>query len=173
MTWTGATAFVLAPFGAYTMNLAAITAGIVLSPEAHHDPRKRYTAAVSAGFFYLVVGAFGASVAALLALFPKEMVLALAGLALLPTIGSGLATAVRDDRQREAAIVTFLVTASGLTLANIGSAFWGLIAGVATMLILHAGRRRTVGRMGAEPANDDRPAEEEPVPVAQERTIDL
>ena len=80
--------------------------------------------------------------AALLALFPKEMVLALAGLALLPTIGSGLATAVRDDRQREAAIVTFLVTASGVTLANIGSAFWGLVAGVATLMILHAGRKR-------------------------------
>jgi benzoate membrane transport protein len=142
MIWTGATALVLAPFGAYTVNLAAITAGIVLSPEAHHDPQKRYTAAVCAGFFYVVVGAFGASVAALLALFPKEMVLAMAGLALLPTIGSGLVAAVRDERQREAAIVTFLVTASGLTLASVGSAFWGLVAGGATMLVLQVGRRR-------------------------------
>jgi benzoate membrane transport protein len=142
MVWTGATAFVLAPFGAYTVNLAAITAGICLSPEAHHDARKRYTAAVCAGFFYLVVGAFGASVAALLALFPKEMVLALAGLALLPTIGSGLAAALHDEKQREAAIVTFLVTASGLTLAGVGSAFWGLIAGGATMLMIHVGRQR-------------------------------
>jgi benzoate membrane transport protein len=142
MIWTGATALVLAPFGAYTVNLAAITAGIVLSPEAHHDPQKRYTAAVCAGFFYMVVGAFGASVAALLALFPKEMVLAMAGLALLPTIGSGLVAAVRDERQREAAIVTFLVTASGLTLASVGSAFWGLVAGGATMLVLQVGRRR-------------------------------
>ena len=120
MIWTAATAFFLAPFGAYTVNLAAMTAGIVLAPDAHHDPKKRYTAAVMAGFFYLIVGAFGASVAALLALFPKEMVLALAGLALLPTIGSGLAAAVRDEKQREAAIVTFLVTASGLTLAGVG-----------------------------------------------------
>jgi benzoate membrane transport protein len=152
MIWTGASAFALAPFGAYTMNLAAITAGICLSPEAHHDPKKRYTAAVSAGFFYLVVGVFAASVAALLALFPKEMVLALAGLALLPTIGSGLAAAVRDETQREAAIVTFLVTASGLTLASVGSAFWGLIAGGATLLILRAGRKgRAETRQEQEP----------------------
>jgi benzoate membrane transport protein len=141
MIWTGATAFALAPLGAYTVNLAAITAGICLSPDAHHDPKKRYTASVCAGFFYLIVGAFGASVAALLALFPKEMVLALAGLALLPTIANGLATSMRDETQREAAIVTFLVTASGLTLAGIGSAFWGLIAGAATMAVLHAGRK--------------------------------
>ena len=154
--WTGATALALAPVGAYTVNLAAITAGICLSPDAHHDPKKRYTAAVSAGFFYIVVGAFGASVAALLALFPKEMVLALAGLALLPTIGSGLAASVRDEKQREAAIVTFLVTASGLTLAGVGSAFWGLIAGGATMLALHAGRKGLGQAQSAAAGGEDR-----------------
>lgn len=136
MTWTGLTAFTLAPFGAYTVNLAAITAAICASEQADHDPTKRYTAAMSAGVFYLIVGMFGATVTAVFAAFPEEMVLALAGLALVNTIGAGLLGAVEDAQWREPAVITFLVTASGVSIAGIGSAFWGLVAGVAATAVL-------------------------------------
>ena len=93
-------------------------------------------AAIAAGVFYVVVGLFGATVAALFAAFPKELILAIAGIALLGTIGNSLAAALRDEAEREPALVTFLVTASGLSLAGSGSAFWGLLAGVVTLLVL-------------------------------------
>ncbi|WP_035054443.1 benzoate/H(+) symporter BenE family transporter [Andreprevotia chitinilytica] len=135
--WTGIAALILAPFGAFAANLAAITAAICMGPEAHEDANKRYLAAVAAGVFYLLVGLFGATVGALFAAFPKELVLAVAGLALINTIGNGLLAAVRDDTQREPALITFLVTASGVTLFGIGAAFWGLVAGVIAMLVLN------------------------------------
>lgn len=138
---TGVTNFVLAPFGAYALNLAAITAAICMGREAHEDPARRYVAAVSAGFFYLLVGLFGATVGAVFAAFPKELVLVIAGLALFGTIGNGLASALADERGREPALVTFLVTASGVSLFGIGSAFWGLVAGVMALLALRAGKR--------------------------------
>lgn len=136
---TGVATTVLAPFGGYTFNLAAITASICLGREAHPDPRRRYTAAVAAGGFYIVVGLFGAAVAGVLAAFPSELVVGIAGLALLGTIGNGLAAALLGERQRDAALITFLVTASGVTLLSIGSAFWGLVAGV---LVTAVGRIR-------------------------------
>lgn len=132
--WTGVVNAVLAPFGAFALNLAAITAAICMGREAHEDPSRRYVASVAAGVFYILVGLFGATVAALFAAFPKALIVAIAGLALLGTIGSSLAAAMREERDREAALVTFLVTASGLTMAGIGSAFWGLVAGVVTLL---------------------------------------
>jgi benzoate membrane transport protein len=140
--WTGLANLALAPFGAFTVNLAAITAAICMGREAHEDPRRRYVAAVFAGIFYVIVGIFGATVVALLLAFPAELVAAIAGLALLATIGNGLASAVGSENQREPALVTFLVTASGLAPAGIGSAFWGLVAGVMTLAILRAAGRR-------------------------------
>ena len=140
--WTGVTNVLLAPFGAYALNLAAITAAICMGREAHEEPARRYVAAVCAGAFYCVVGIFGATVAGVFSAFPPALVAVLAGLALLGTIGSGLATAVRDEVDREPAVITFLVTASGVTLAGIGPAFWGLVAGVLALLVLRprAGR---------------------------------
>jgi benzoate membrane transport protein len=138
--WTGAATLLLAPFGAFALNLAAITAAICMGREAHEDPQRRYVAAVCAGGFYLLLGLFGATVAALFAAFPKPLVLAIAGLALLGTIGNGLAAALSNDDEREPALVTFLVTASGVAFAGVGSAFWGLIAGVVTLTVLRAGR---------------------------------
>lgn len=138
--WIGAVNVVLAPFGAYALNLAAITAAICMGREAHEDPARRYVAAVFAGVFYLIVGLFGATVAALFAAFPKELIMAIAGIALFGTIGNSLAAALREEQDREPALITFLVTASGLSLGGIGSAFWGLLAGVAVLLAL---RRRT------------------------------
>ena len=140
--WTGLANLVLAPFGGFSVNLAAITAAICMGREAHEDPRRRYVAAVFAGIFYLIVGIFGATVVALFLAFPAELVAAIAGLALLATIGNGLASAVGSENQREPALVTFLVTASGIAPAGIGSAFWGLVAGVMTLAILRAAGRR-------------------------------
>jgi benzoate membrane transport protein len=134
--WTGATTVLLAPFGAYALNLAAITAAICTGREAHEDPGKRYVAAVAAGGFYVLIGLFGASVGALFLAFPKELVLAIAGLALFGTIGNGLAAALANEREREPALVTFLVTASGVSLFGIGSAFWGLVAGTMALAVL-------------------------------------
>ncbi|WP_313276455.1 benzoate/H(+) symporter BenE family transporter [Stenotrophomonas sp.] len=134
--WIGVVNTALAPFGGYALNLAAITAAICMGRDVHEDPARRYTAAVSAGVFYLVIGLFGATVAAVFAAFPKELIATLAGIALLGTIGNSLAAAMREEAEREPALVTFLVTASGLSLAGIGSAFWGLVAGVITLLAL-------------------------------------
>jgi benzoate membrane transport protein len=132
---TGALGVLLAPFGGYAFNLAAITAAICMGREAHEDPARRYTAAVAAGLFYLLAGLAGGAVVALLQAFPRELVLAIAGLALLSTIASGLAAALQDEGRRDAAALTFLVTLSGVTLAGIGSAFWGVVAGAAALLV--------------------------------------
>lgn len=137
VSWTGAVSLVLAPFGCFAINLAAITAAICMGREAHEDPAKRHLASVFAGVFYLLVGVFGATVGALFAAFPRELVLAVAGLALFGTIGGGLATAMKDEAQREPALVTFLVTASGLSLGGIGSAFWGVVAGALALWVLN------------------------------------
>ena len=139
--WTGAATLVLAPFGAFALNLAAIAAAICMGREAHEDPAKRYVAAVAAGVFYIAIGLFGATVGAVFAALPKELVQAIAGLALLGTIGNGLAAALSHEREREPALVTFLVTASGLTLFGIGSAFSGLVAGALSLTVLQASRR--------------------------------
>jgi len=140
--WTGFANLVLAPFGGFALNLAAITAAICMGREAHEDPRRRYVAAMAAGLFYAIIGLFGATIVSLFAAFPRELVAAIAGLALLATIGSGLAAAVGDENQREPALVTFLVTASGVSLAGVGSAFWGLVAGVMTLVVLRAAAGR-------------------------------
>ena len=140
--WTGFANLVLAPFGGFALNLAAITAAICMGREAHEDPRRRYVAAMAAGLFYAIIGLFGATIVSLFAAFPRDLVAAIAGLALLATIGSGLAAAVGDENQREPALVTFLVTASGVSLAGVGSAFWGLVAGVMTLVVLRAAAGR-------------------------------
>jgi benzoate membrane transport protein len=145
ITLTGVAGLLLAPFGAFALNLGAITAAICMGREAHEDPSKRYTAAVACGAMYVVIGIFGAAVTGLLTAFPKELVLAIAGLALLGTIGNGLAAAVRDESTREAAAITFLVTLSGVVIAGIGSAFWGVVAGAAALLVQNAGRKRGQG----------------------------
>ena len=144
ITMTGLATLVLAPFGGYALNFSAITAAICMGTEAHPDRDKRYTAAVSCGLLYVVIGIFGAVVTGLLTAFPKELVVAIAGLALLGTIGSGLAAALRDEPHREAALITFLVTLSGVVVAGVGSAFWGVVAG-SLALFVQQYRRSHVG----------------------------
>jgi len=142
ITLTGVATLVLAPFGAFALNFSAITAAISMGPEAHADPKKRYTAAVACGAFYVLIGVFGAAVTGLLLAFPKELVLAIAGLALLGSIGGGLHTALRDESHREAALITFLVTLSGVVVAGIGSAFWGVVAGALALFVQQYGLRK-------------------------------
>jgi benzoate membrane transport protein len=130
MTWTGLTGIVLAPLGGFSYNLAAITAAICMGEEADPDKSKRYIASIWAGIFYLLTGLFGATVAALFAAFPTALVMAIAGLALLGTIGNALANSLNQVDEREAALITFMVTASGISLLGIGSAFWGIVLGL-------------------------------------------
>ena len=144
--WSGAVTLVLAPFGAFALNLAAITAAISMGRESHEDPARRYVAGVSAGVFYLLIGLFGATVTAMFTAFPRELIMSIAGLALMGTIGNGLVTALSEERQREPALITFMVTASGVTLFGVGSAFWGLVAGVLAALVLNGGFRAAASR---------------------------
>jgi benzoate membrane transport protein len=135
ITATGFTGLVLAPFGGFTFNLAAITAAICMSPEADPEPTRRYRAAVWAGVFYLLTGILGLTVASVFAAFPAALIAALAGIALIPTIGAGLVSALEEPADREAALITFLCTASGLTLWGVSSAFWGLVLGLLTLAL--------------------------------------
>ena len=141
ITVTGVAMLVLAPFGAFALCLSAITAAICMGREAHEDTARRYTAAVSCGVLYVLIGIFGAAVTGLLTAFPRELVVAIAGLALLGTIGSGLAVALQEESHREAALITFLVTLSGVSIAGIGSAFWGVVAGAMALFVQQYGRR--------------------------------
>ena len=143
ITMTGLAALVLAPFGAFALNLSAITAAICMGREAHPDPAKRYTAAVSCGAIYIVIGLLGGAFIGVLMSFPKELIAAIAGLALLGTIGNGLALAVQDESHREAAIITFLVTLSGVVIAGVGSAFWGVVAGTVALFVQQYSKRKT------------------------------
>lgn len=140
ITVTGAMGVIMAPFGGFAFNLAAITAAICMGEDTDPDPKQRYWAAIWAGIFNAFAGIFAAAVVGLFLALPEALVAAIAGLALIATIGNSLTAAVSDADYREAAIVTFLVTASGLSIFGINSAFWGLVGG---MLAMVWWRRRT------------------------------
>jgi benzoate membrane transport protein len=141
LTTTGLTSMLLAPFGSHGIHMAAISAAICAGPEAHEDPKKRYTAAIWCGVFYGIAGIFGATLAALFAALPKALILSIAALALFASIIGGLTQAMSEPKEREAALITFLVTASGMTLFSVGSAFWGIVAGLLTLAILNWGKQ--------------------------------
>jgi len=145
ITLTGLATLVLAPFGAFAMNFSAITAAICMGPEGHANPARRYTAAASCGGIYIVIGLFGAAITGVLTAFPQELVAAIAGLALLGTISSALVVALKDEAHREAALMTFLVTLSGVVIAGVGAAFWGVVAGALALLVQHYGRKPASG----------------------------
>ncbi|MCI2421789.1 benzoate/H(+) symporter BenE family transporter [Saccharopolyspora sp. K220] len=140
LSWTGAVNFVLAPLGCFGISLAAITAALCMGPDAHEDPAQRYKASVVSGGCYLLLGVFGAMLGSLIAAFPLALITALAGIGLLDTIGGSLAKATEDPHHRTAALIAFLVTASGVTVFGVASVCWGLLAGVAAHLIT---RQRT------------------------------
>lgn len=146
ITTTGVANILFAPFGAYAINLAAISAAVCTGPEAHPNTKKRYIAGLSAGSFYILLGIFGATVTGLFAALPTPLIMVIAGLALLSTIGSGLTNALAHEGHREAAVVTFLMTASGISMAGIGSAFWGLCAGGLVLALKRLGSEQTVAK---------------------------
>lgn len=137
VTFTGLVSVVLAPFGGHGITLAAITAAICTGPESHPDKDRRYIAGVTCGVFYIVAGIFGTAVTSVFTAFPPALISALAGVALLGALAGGMGGAMHDDKRRESALVTFLVTASGVTFFGIGAAFWGLVAGMLTHWVLY------------------------------------
>ena len=137
VTITGLGSLLMAPFGSHAFNIAAITAAICTGKQAHEEPSKRWIAGIAAGVFYILVGVFGVTLAALFMAFPATFITTLAGLALLGTIGGSLAGAMADASSREASLITFLAAAANITLFGIGGAFWGLLIGLAAYVVLN------------------------------------
>lgn len=137
LSLTGLGSLVMAPFGSHAFNLAAITAAICTGPESHPDPSKRWIAGIAAGIFYILVGIFGVTLAALFTAFPAAFISTLAGLALLGSIAGSLANAMSDSAAREASLITFLAAAADISLFGIGGAFWGLVFGLISYAILN------------------------------------
>ena len=127
---------IFAPFGCFSISLAAITAAICSGVESDNNPRRRYKSTMVAGFFWLLIAAFGTTVVAIFMAFPKAFVATIAGLALFNTIGSSLSAALYHENDREAAIITLLVTTSGINIYGIAAPFWGLIAGIVSLSLL-------------------------------------
>jgi benzoate membrane transport protein len=140
---SGLGSLLLAPFGCHGLTLAAITAAICTGREAHEDPARRYVSGVVGGVFYLLLGIFGATLVSIFTALPKELIAALAGLALFGAIAGALAGSMAVPEDREAALITFLVTASGMSFLGLSAAFWGLIFGIFAHLLLTARRAPT------------------------------
>ncbi|MCZ4058358.1 benzoate/H(+) symporter BenE family transporter [Pantoea sp. LMR881] len=136
MSWTGLIALLLSPFGGFSVCIAAITAAICMGDEVDPDPRRRWMASALAGLFYLLAGFSGALIGVLFSALPAVLIQALAGLALLATLGGSLQRALEKPAERDSALITFLITASGVSLLGIGSAFWGLVGGIIAHLLL-------------------------------------
>lgn len=130
ISWTGLTNILFAPLGGFSCNLAAITAAICAGKEADNDPDLRYRASIWAGIFYLIMGLFAAAMVDVMASFPKVLITTIAGLALFATIGNNLQAAFSQDHRHEAALVTLMISTSGMTILGMGAAFWGLVAGI-------------------------------------------
>ncbi|WP_075180645.1 benzoate/H(+) symporter BenE family transporter [Pantoea sp. 1.19] len=128
--WTALTSLLLAPLGGFSICIAAISAALCMGPDVHPDPHRRWLAAIAAGGFYLLAGTLGGWLAVVMVQLSPTLINTLAGLALLSTLGGSLLRALQPDAQREAALIAFLITASGVTLWGISAACWGLLAGV-------------------------------------------
>lgn len=154
VTITGLGSLLMAPFGSHAFNIAAITAAICTGREAHEDPAKRWLAGIAAGVFYILVGVFGLTLAAVFMAFPATFITTLAGLALLGTIGGSLTNALADARTREAALITFVAAAANITLLGIGGAFWGLVIGLLAHAVLNGHLPRLSRRAPAVAASE-------------------
>jgi benzoate membrane transport protein len=140
---TSLTSVATAFFGGITTVIAAITAALCTGKDAHEDPARRYVAGIANGVFYLIGGLFAGTIVMLFTSLPTEFVAILAGLALIGAIISNVMGAIGDEDNREAAMITFLATASGMSFLGLGSAFWGVVIGSAAYLALHKPWRRT------------------------------
>ena len=127
---TGVASMIMAPFGGHSVNMAAITASLATGPEVHPDPAQRWRVAYPYAIFYVLIALAASSFVSILGALPKELIAAIAGLALFSPLMSGMVTMMKDAKDVEAAMVTFLVTASGLAMFGVGAAFWGLVAGL-------------------------------------------
>ncbi len=127
---TGIASLLTAPFGAHSSNLAAITASICTGPDVHPDPGRRWLTGPVYALCYLVLALFGASLVELFAAMPPALITTVAGVALIGPLGGALAAALAVERQRFAAVLTLVVTASGVSVLGIGAPFWGLLAGL-------------------------------------------
>ncbi|MBC8035950.1 MAG: benzoate/H(+) symporter BenE family transporter [Rhizobiales bacterium] len=127
---TGVGSVALAPFGSHAINMAAITASIVTGPDTHPDPQKRWLVAWPYLILYIAVGLAAASFVEILGALPAALITAIAGLALFSPLMGGVTAMMKEPRDIESALITFLVTASGVTVFGVGSAFWGLMAGM-------------------------------------------
>ncbi|GAA4124830.1 benzoate/H(+) symporter BenE family transporter [Aminobacter aganoensis] len=132
---TGLFSVLSAPFGASTTNLAAISAAICTGPDVHPDMKERWKTGPFYALAYVAFAAFGASLVAIFAVLPPSLIVLVAGLALMASLANALAIALKDDHHRMAATTAFVVTASGLTLLGVGSAFWGLVAGLIVLVL--------------------------------------
>ncbi|MBN9018526.1 MAG: benzoate/H(+) symporter BenE family transporter [Rhizobiales bacterium] len=138
---TGIASILVAPFAGHTLNLAAITAALCAGPDAHPHPSRRWIASVSGSITYVILGLGATTAAALITIAPPVLIQAATGLALFGAFGGALAGAVSSPTDRDAAMVTFVTAASGLSFFGIGAAFWGLVAGGALMLLNRRWRR--------------------------------
>jgi benzoate membrane transport protein len=127
---TGAATVACSFFGGFALNLAAISAALNANEHAHKEPGKRWIASVSGGALYLLLALVAVPAVAFVSAVPRELILAAAGVALFPTIVSAFTSATEEPKLRLAAIITFLVGASGIAVAGVGAAFWALLAGV-------------------------------------------
>jgi benzoate membrane transport protein len=132
---TGLFSLLSAPFGALTTNLAAISAAICTGPDVHPDPAERWKTGPFYALAYLVFAVFGASLVAIFAVLPESLIVLVAGLALMGPLANALSIALMDESERMAATTAFAVTASGLQLFGIGSAFWGLVGGLIVLAL--------------------------------------
>lgn len=153
VTVTGLGSLLMAPFGSHAFNIAAITAAICTGREAHENPDKRWIAGIAAGMFYILVGVFGVTLAAVFMAFPATFITTLAGLALLGTIGGSLAGAMSDVKTREASLITFLAAAANITLLGIGGAFWGLVIGLVAYAVLNGRLPQKASAITPTPVN--------------------
>ncbi|WP_199137157.1 benzoate/H(+) symporter BenE family transporter [Delftia sp. ASV31] len=153
VTLTGLGSLLMAPFGSHAFNIAAITAAICTGKEAHEEPSRRWIAGIAAGVFYILVGVFGVTLAAVFMAFPATFITTLAGLALLGTIGGSLANALADAKTREASLITFLAAAANISMLGIGGAFWGLVIGLVAHAVLNGQWPRRAARSEAGTGN--------------------
>lgn len=153
VTLTGLGSLLMAPFGSHAFNIAAITAAICTGKEAHEEPSRRWIAGIAAGVFYILVGVFGVTLAAVFMAFPATFITTLAGLALLGTIGGSLANALANAKTREASLITFLAAAANISMLGIGGAFWGLVIGLVAHAVLNGQWPRRTARSEAGTGN--------------------
>jgi benzoate membrane transport protein len=144
VTITGGLSLLLAPFGSHGVNLAAITAAICTGRESHEQADRRYVSGIACGLIYVLIGTFGGALALLFAALPKELIAVLAGLALIGAITTGLVGIAQDTKHLESSVITFLVTASGMSFLGLGAAFWGLVIGGVAYVVLHKPWQRTI-----------------------------